>query len=86
MRQGAIINHTDCGMLRFTDSDLEEQLRTQTGKAPIAPARFYSFTDAEKNTREQIQKARMPPSWSKGFSSQERWKIDSGSTSDSWAP
>jgi hypothetical protein len=26
-----------------------------------APARFYSFTDAEKNTREQIQKARSHP-------------------------
>ena len=45
-----IINHTDCGMLRFTDSELEDRLRKQTGRAPIAPARFYSFTDPEKNT------------------------------------
>jgi carbonic anhydrase len=60
-REIMIINHTDCGMLRFTDSDLEERLRTETGKAPIAPARFYGFTDAEKNTREQIQKARSHP-------------------------
>lgn len=29
--------------------------------APIAPARFYSFTDAEANTKEQIQKARSHP-------------------------
>ena len=50
-----IINHTDCGMLRFTDSETEERLRQETGQAPIAPARFYSFTDAEENTREQIQ-------------------------------
>jgi carbonic anhydrase len=56
-----IINHTDCGMLRFTDGELEERLRKETGRAPIAPARFYSFTDAEKNTREQIQKARSHP-------------------------
>jgi hypothetical protein len=27
----------------------------------IAPARFYSFTDAEENTKEQIQKARSHP-------------------------
>jgi carbonic anhydrase len=56
-----IINHSDCGMLRFTDSELEERLRKDTGLAPIAPARFYSFTDAEQNTREQIQKARSHP-------------------------
>jgi carbonic anhydrase len=55
------INHTDCGMLRFTDDELEERLRKETGESPIAPARFYSFTDAEQNTREQIQKARSHP-------------------------
>ena len=36
-------------------------LRKETGRAPIAPARFYSFTDAEENTREQMQKARSHP-------------------------
>jgi carbonic anhydrase len=56
-----IINHTDCGMLRFVDGDLEDRLRKETGQAPIAPARFYSFTDPEKNTREQVQKARSHP-------------------------
>jgi carbonic anhydrase len=60
-REIMIINHTDCGMLRFTDSELEERLRKETGQAPIAPARFYSFTDAEQNTKEQIQKARSHP-------------------------
>ena len=56
-----IINHSDCGMLRFTDGELEDRLRKETGKAPIAPARFYSFTDATENTKEQIQKARSHP-------------------------
>jgi carbonic anhydrase len=56
-----IINHTGCGMLRFTDSAMEDRLRKATGQAPIAPARFYSFTDAEANTKEQIQKARSHP-------------------------
>jgi len=60
-REIMIINHTDCGMLRFTDTELEERLRKETGRAPIAPANFYSFTDAEKNTKEQIQKARSHP-------------------------
>jgi carbonic anhydrase len=60
-REIMIINHTDCGMLRFTDNDLEDRLRKETGRAPIAPARFYSFTDPVKNTKEQIQKARSHP-------------------------
>src|SRR5580658_9465303 len=47
--------------LRFTDSEFEDRLRKETGRAPIAPARFYSFTDAEANTKEQIQKARSHP-------------------------
>jgi carbonic anhydrase len=60
-REIMIINHTDCGMLRFTDTEFEDRLRKETGQLPIAPARFYSFTDAEANTREQIQKARSHP-------------------------
>ena len=60
-REIMIINHTDCGMLRFIDGDLEDRLRKETGLAPIAPARFYSFTDVEENTKEQIQKARSHP-------------------------
>src|SRR3954465_3791103 len=31
-REIMIINHDDCGMLRFTDSDLESRLRAETGK------------------------------------------------------
>src|SRR5580698_4212126 len=60
-REIMIINHTDCGMLKFTDDEFEDRLRKETGRAPIAPAKFYSFTDAEANTKEQIQKARSHP-------------------------
>jgi len=60
-REIMIINHNDCGMLRFSDSDLEQRLRDETGSSPIAPAKFYSFTDTEQNTRDQMQKARSHP-------------------------
>jgi len=60
-REIMIINHTDCGMLKFTDAEMADRLRKETGLAQIAPARFYSFTDAEANTKEQIQKARSHP-------------------------
>jgi carbonic anhydrase len=56
-----IINHTDCGLTKFVDDEMESRLRKETGKAPIAPAKFYSFTDAEANTKEQVQKARSHP-------------------------
>jgi carbonic anhydrase len=60
-REIMIINHTDCGMLKFTDSELEDRLRKETGQVAIAPARFYSFTDVEQNTREQVQKVKSHP-------------------------
>lgn len=56
-----IINHTGCGMTTFADGDLENRLRAATGVLPIAPARFYSFTDVEQNTRDQMLKARSHP-------------------------
>jgi carbonic anhydrase len=56
-----IINHNECGMTTFTDDELERRLRDETGVSPIAPARFYSFTDAVANTREQVAKARSHP-------------------------
>ena len=60
-REIMIINHNDCGMSKFAGSELEDRLRDDTGMAPIAPATFYSFTDVEQNTREQVQKARSHP-------------------------
>jgi carbonic anhydrase len=60
-REIMIINHNDCGMSKFTGDELEDRLRKDTGMAPIAPATFYSFTDVEQNTREQVQKARSHP-------------------------
>jgi carbonic anhydrase len=56
-----IINHNGCGMTTFTDVELERRLRDETGSFPLAPARFYSFIDAEENTREQVAKTRSHP-------------------------
>lgn len=56
-----VINHTDCGMLTFTDEQLAERLKSQTGKLPLVPTRFYAFRDLEQNVLEQIQKLRLHP-------------------------
>lgn len=60
-REIMIINHNDCGLTRFSGDELAERLRTETGSAPIAPVTFFTFTDAEQNTREQMLKVRSHP-------------------------
>ncbi len=56
-----IINNTKCGMLTFKDEELAAKLQQKTGKAPVAPARFYAFTDLEENVRQQMHKVRSHP-------------------------
>ncbi|MGB7922571.1 MAG: carbonic anhydrase [Pyrinomonadaceae bacterium] len=61
-----IINHTDCGMENFTDEELHERLRRETGKDAVAPDRFYAFNDLERNVLEQILKVKSHPWTPKG--------------------
>ena len=56
-----IINNTKCGMLTFKDEELAARLQQETGKAPVAPARFYAFTDLEVNVRQQMCKVTSHP-------------------------
>jgi carbonic anhydrase len=56
-----IINHTDCGMLTFSDDGLRQQLRQKTGKATVTPVHFHTFTDIKANVLEQIEKIRNHP-------------------------
>jgi carbonic anhydrase len=56
-----IINHTDCGMLTFTDADLRGTLQQLTGTATVAPVHFHAFSNLEANVREQIQKVTSHP-------------------------
>jgi carbonic anhydrase len=56
-----IINHTDCGMLTFTDEEFRKQLREKTGTITVAPASFHPFSDLEENVRQQILKVKSHP-------------------------
>ncbi len=56
-----IINHTDCGMLTFKDTDLESRLERLSGVPAMTPERFYAFTDLDGNTRQQVQKVKAHP-------------------------
>ena len=60
-REIMIINNTGCGMLTFKGEELAAKLQQETGKVPVAPARFYAFTDLEENVRQQMRKVRSHP-------------------------
>ena len=49
-----VIQHTDCGMLTFTDDKLREQLKTETGH-DASHLHFHSFSDVEKSVKKQLQ-------------------------------
>jgi carbonic anhydrase len=56
-----IINHTDCGMLTFTDEEFRARLERISGTATISPAQFHAFKNVEKNVRDQMQKLKSHP-------------------------
>jgi len=56
-----LLNHTGCGFTTFTDDELNAKLSASTGNASPAPMRFFSYTDPEQHTREQIEKVRSHP-------------------------
>ncbi len=45
-REVMIVNHTDCGMLTFTDDALRSKLTSSTGKLAVAPGLFPTCSHA----------------------------------------
>lgn len=58
-REVFIINHTDCGMMAFTDEDLRVQIQQKMGTA--VSVSFGMFRDPEENVRRQIERVRSHP-------------------------
>jgi carbonic anhydrase len=56
-----VINHTDCGLMKTSEQDLQATIRNRTGTAAVAPAFFYAFQNVEENVRHQLQKLRTHP-------------------------
>lgn len=54
-----IINHTDCGMMTFTDDELSARLQRLTGKKTAVP--FFAFRNLADNVRRQVEKVRAHP-------------------------
>ncbi len=56
-----LIEHTDCGMLTFTDEALQAKLRQKTGTDAVAPSRFHAFANLAENVKRQIEKVKSHP-------------------------
>lgn len=58
-REIVLIQHTDCGMLTFTDDQLKQQIRDEVGSAPDFD--FGPFDNLDDSVRASIQKVKDCP-------------------------
>ena len=58
-REVMIVQHTDCGMVKFTESELKDAVERDTGTRPPFP--LHAFTDLEENVRRSIRKLQESP-------------------------
>jgi carbonic anhydrase len=55
-----VVNHTDCGMLTFTDEELRKNLEDKY-KADASGLKFHSFLDLEQNVKNQVERIKSSP-------------------------
>jgi carbonic anhydrase len=56
-REVAVVAHTDCGMLTFSNDDLRAKLRAEAG-ADASEVDFRPFADLEESVRDSVQTIR----------------------------
>jgi carbonic anhydrase len=56
-----LLNHTGCGFTTFSDDELNQKLAASTGDSSPVPMKFFSYTDPEQHTRDQLAKVRSHP-------------------------
>jgi carbonic anhydrase len=58
-RSVMLVHHTGCGMMTFTDEQLDAQIEIETGSRPAMP--FGAFSDPEADLRESMYRLRACP-------------------------
>ena len=58
-REVMLIQHTNCGMLTFSDDEVKGQIQEEIGIKP--PFALESFTDLEENVRQSIKRIEASP-------------------------
>lgn len=61
----AVIHHTDCSMLTFTNDDLRDKLKENTD-VDVSNLEFLPFTDSEETLRGDVELLRHSPFLPKG--------------------
>jgi len=59
-REFAVIHHTDCGMVTFTNQDLHQKLAGETG-ADASAIDFLPFDDLDKSVWEDVERILASP-------------------------
>lgn len=55
-----VINHTDCGMMKFKENDLQKRISEKYDK-DSSNLKFYTFYDLKENLIEQVNKIKSSP-------------------------
>ena len=58
-REIMLIHHTDCGMLTFTDADLNQQILEETGLKP--PFAMEAFADLDADVLQSVARIKASP-------------------------
>ena len=58
-REIAVIHHSDCGMIKFRDEEVKDQIEAETGLRP--PFALGAFTDLEADVRSSIELIKASP-------------------------
>lgn len=64
-----VIHHTDCGMLTFSNADLQAKLKDETG-VDADHIDFLPFSDLEQSVRDDVQRIEASPYIPEGISVQ----------------
>jgi len=60
-REFFVIHHTDCGMLTFSNRQIRDMLRKDTGSRRAASIDFLPFKDLEKSVVDDVRRIRRHP-------------------------
>jgi carbonic anhydrase len=59
-REFVVIHHTDCGMLTFSNADLQGKLAQETGE-DVSGFDFLPFTDLTESVRDDVRRIQASP-------------------------
>ena len=55
-REIVLVHHTDCGLQKFTEEEMQAQIRADVGEP--APYAFGAFTDVDEDVRRSLRRVR----------------------------